>query len=200
MNTDRKKFSFASGLGLLALAASLAIGLPAQSQTATNVVNLPTNNPATPFINQLGAWVTSYNTNLVWTNEFAIDTGVATTTGQKVADKLEFIDNIGSFEAGASGQFTGTGSAFNEAEAVVGYDLVKKYDFRLAVELGGGYDWNATDGSGKKVGAFVIDPALAAYKKITQITFATIKYDFPVESVGKFDNVGTIYVGAGFTF
>ena len=163
-------------------------------------VHADTTNNATSFISNLGIWTTSYNTNLYWTNEFAIDTGVATTTGQKVADRLEIIDNIGSFEIGASGDFTGVGSAFGSGEAIIGYDLVKKYDFKLAVELGVGYDNDAVNSRGIKDGALLIDPEVAIYKKITQITYATVKYGFPVESVGKFNSVGVIYVGAGFTF
>lgn len=183
---------------MIIIAASLLTVSAIAQTTPAQFYN--TNYPAAPFINTLGNWVTSYNTNLVWTNEFALDTGVATTTGSQIADRLELLDNIGNFEVGASAQFTGVGSAFNEAEAVAGYDLVNKYDFRLALELGGGYDWNKLDSRGKKVGAAVVDPEIAAYKKITAVTYATVKYGLPVESVGKFQNTGVIYVGAGFTF
>jgi len=156
--------------------------------------------PVQPFINTLANWVSSYNTSLSWSNGMAIDTGVATTAGSQIADRLELIDNIGSFEVGAAGDFTGVGSAFDSAEAIVGYALVQKYDFKLALELGAGYDFNRTDQHGKKVGAIAIDPEAAIYKLITVNTYATVKCGFPVETVGKFNAVPTIYVGAGFTF
>ena len=195
-----KKVIAVIALAIVTLMSSNAQTIISSTNPPANLV--PTNSAlaVTPFINTLGNWVTSFNESLYWTNEIAIDTGVATTTGQKVSDRLELVYNTSSFEFGASANFTGVGSAFDQAEALVGYDLVNKYDFRFAIELGAGYDWNKTDSHGAKVGAIVIDPEVAAYKKITQNTYATIKYGFPIETVGKFNNIGVFYVGAGFTF
>ena len=189
---------------LILIAAVMVAATCVRAQTITLSTNapasfFPTNSPAGPFINTLANWVTSYNTNLVWTNGFAIDTGIATTTGQKIADRLEIIDNIGSFEVGISGQFTGVGSAFNQVEGIFGYTLMSKYDFKMAVELGAGYNFDALSTKGNK-GAIVIDPEIAIYKAITQNTYMTAKYGFPIQSVGKFNNLGVFYVGTGFTF
>lgn len=188
-----------------ALAAAAFLAAPAKAQPATSTTTPPVNFftneiPEAPFLNQLATWATSFNTNYTWSNGFQIDTGVATITGGTISDRINLLDDIGSFEAGARGSFLGAGSSFNELEAVGGYALVKTYDFKFCLEVAGGYDFNKANSHGKKTGAIVGEPGLAAYKLITKVTYATISYGFPVESVGKFNSTGVFYVGGGFTF
>lgn len=163
----------------------------------------PTNSPATSFIQDVASWATSFNTAPAynWTNQlWQITEGVATVTGGSVADRLEIDRNIGSFQVGIEGEFLGVGSAFDKVEANAGYSLFQQNDFKLNFEIAGGYDFDAKDQYGKKVGAMVTEPMLAAYKMMTTKTFSFIKYGFPIESVGKFNSVGMVEVGAGFTF
>ncbi|MDE2101201.1 MAG: hypothetical protein KGL39_28405 [Patescibacteria group bacterium] len=191
----------------LALAVAAAAAIGSGVALAQNAVNAPpqnffTNAPAQvqPFINTLANWATSYNTNNTWQNGLRLDTGVATTTGQQIADQIQLIDDFGNFEIGISGKFTGVGSAFNSAEAIFGYGLLNKYDLKIFAQVGLGYDFNTVDSKGKKNGALLIDPGIEAVKKITANTYAVAGYFMPVETVGKFNTIGTLYIGAGFTF
>lgn len=187
---------------LIAAAAALAFGsFPVQAQTSPAPVTASiTNAPgsAAPFIQQLGVWATSYDVTKSWTNCISLDTGVATTTGSSIADRIQLKDNIGSFAVGVNGNFTGVGSAFNQAEIVGDWYWVTKYDFKFGVTLGAGYNFGISTETQKN--CFVVEPGLTMSKLITQNTYATMSYTFPVQTVGKFNNISTIYVGAGFTF
>lgn len=160
-------------------------------------------NPELNFFQTAMSWASSLNTNAdhSWTGtSLAFDTGVATTTGVGIADRLNVSKPFGSFAVGVSGEFVGVGSTFNLLEGTASYDLVNKYDFRMAVQVGAGYNWNATDSKGKTVGAMVVEPGLAIYKKMTLNTYSTVGISFPVLTKGKFEQQPKVYIGVGFTF
>lgn len=162
--------------------------LPAKAQT----------NSQTTFIKQLGVWITSYNTNNPWTDCLSYDTGIATTTGKSIADRMQIMDNIGNFAVGINGEFVGVGSAFNKASLVGKWYLLNKYDFKMGLTVSAGYDFGVS--SVTKKNCMVLNPGLTMSKKITANTFATMDYTYPIETVGKPNTISTIYVGAGFTF
>lgn len=204
---------------VLATATSNLNGQTIVSSSNAPAQFFPTNLPvaATSFLNDVANWTTSFNTNNLWSAQaFQVDSGVATITGGNIADRLNLARNFGAFEVGIMGQFQGIGSAFGEVEGMVGYDLVEEYDFKLVVEVSGGYDFDKTSTDTvftpatkkakaittitARTGAMVAEPTLAAYKMLTAKTYAAVKYGFPIESAGKFNNLGVFYVGAGFTF
>lgn len=163
---------------------------------AQSVTNAPAG--AQPFIAQLGQWATSYDTTKSWTNCISLDTGIATTTGSSIADRIQIKKNTGNFAYGLRGDFTGVGSAFNQSEVVGDWYLANKYDFKFGVTVGAGYNFNISTATQKN--CFVFEPGFTMSKLITANTYATMSYTLPVQTVGKFNNISTIYVGAGFTF
>ena len=190
----------------IALAAGLVVSVHAQSTTPPAnffPTNAPVESPQTTFIQDLGAWATSFDTTPAknWTNQlWQLDTGVATVTGSGISDRVALTRNFGSFQAGIMGQFLGLGSAFDQVQGQFGYSLFQEADFKLVASLGAGYDFAARNGAGTKVGAIVIEPGLYAYKMMTTKTYAGAGYAFPVRTVGKFDANGVITTFAGFTF
>ncbi len=185
-------------LTLIGIAVLAMITVPIMAQT-NQMPNLMDTNQFTPFYTQVYEWASSYNTNLYWTNEWTLSTGVATTTGQKVGDRLKAGKNFGDFHAGAEADFIGAGSPIQKMEVDAGWAWVNKYDFQFGPELGGGYDFHKADAKGKQ-GAIVVDPKLFARKKLGQNWYLEATYGQPFCSVGKFDAMGEIYTGAGTTF
>lgn len=198
----RNKNSFLHGLFVVLAFGLLAgcISLHAQDAPPNPIDTVVTNAPAraVPFLQQLGAWTTSYDTTKNWTNCISLDTGIATTTGSSIADRVQIKENNGNVAYGLSGEFTGVGSAFNQAEVVGDWYLVNKYDFKFGVTVGAGYYF--AESVATKKNCFVFEPGLTMSKLITANTYATMSYTFPVKTAGKFNNISTIYVGAGFTF
>ena len=182
-------------LALIAIA-SLAIGAQAQTTNTSAPLN---------FFQQAASWGTEFNTNADynWTNNSTIqfDTGIATTTGVGIADRLYVQYNITpKIGVGIMGQFVGVGSPFGAIEGTFQYALIQKFDFKLGLETDAGYDFNAKDEAGTKTGAWTVEPGLFAAKKMTANTYATIKYLIPVETKGKFNPNGVLFVGMGTTF
>ena len=172
-----------------------AVGVQAQA-LQPQVPDLLTN---VPFISKVATWATSYNTNLVWTNGVTLDTGIATTTGQNISDRLALnYDFAKYFGAGIHGTFIGVGSAFNTAGLNGEFYFLKKYDLKLGAELDLDYDIADSANSGKTV--FEIAPGLVASKAMTAQTYLTASWLFPVKTSGKNSGSGTIYIGSGFTF
>jgi len=166
------------------------INIQAQSTSISNAI------PTISFLDQAATWGTSFNTNADhnWTNNSTIqfDTGMATTTGVGISDRLYVQYNIGNFGLGVIGQFEGIGSTFGAIGGTFEYNLIQKYDFKLGVEASAIYNINDK--------AFETDPGFYAYKKMTLNTYAVMKYLVPVESKGKFQAQGLIYIGVGTTF
>ena len=161
--------------------------------------------PTLNFFQQAMVWGASLNMDPTynWTNDthkIQIDTGVATTTGVGIADRLNIQDNFGSFGIGIAGEFTGVGSTFNMLEGTIQYSLYQKGDFKMTLELGGGYDFNAKDNKGEIVGAMVGEPGIGIYKVMTPNSYAVFKLLMPVESHGKFETEPKIFAGVGGTF
>ena len=181
-----KKLIVVIGLALFAG----VINIQAQSTSISNAI------PTISFLDQAATWGTSFNTNADhnWTNNSTIqfDAGVATTTGVGLSDRLYVQYNIGRFGIGAMGQFEGIGSTFGAIEGTFEYSLIQNYDFKLGAEIGAGYNINDK--------AFETDPGFYAYKKMTLNTYAVMKYLVPVETKGKFQAAGLIYIGVGTTF
>jgi len=178
-------------IALTAILSLLAIG--AQAQT-TNVNN---------FFTQAISWgsAINYDPPYNWTNAtIQIDTGIATTTGVGLADRLEIQYNIGKFGAGAAGEFTGVGSTFNLLELTLAYSLVQKGDFKLDAEVGAGYDFNAKNANGQQDGSIVVEPGLGIYKVMTPKSYAVFKLLVPFEGTGKFDKSPKIFAGLGGSF
>ena len=182
------------------LAGLLALCIPSAS-AQTNLEQVPNQitNQFTPFYQEVWTWGTTINTNLSWTNEVSLSTGVATTTGQSVSDRVKLDYNWSSYHAGLEGDFIGAGSPIDKVEADAGWAFVNNHDFQFGPELGGGYDFKKTDSAGRQ-GAIVVDPKLFARKKLTQSWFVEVTYGQPVWTVGKFQPLGQIYTGAGGTF
>ena len=191
-------------IGVAALLATVNL----QAQSVTNSLN---------FLSQAEAWATSFNTNNCWTNAtMQFDSGVATVTGVGLSDRINAQYDYGRFGGGIMGQFEGVGSTFGEVEATTAWAVMEKYDFKFEVDLNGGYDFNndwtqvtvtkATKSSPLKTtltrqsGAYVAEPGLGISKLLTPNTYATMKYLFPIESHGKFQPAGVVYVGVGCTF
>jgi hypothetical protein len=184
---------------LLTLTAGIVALAPAPCRAqAIQIPAFPTNFVAAPFIQTAAQWATSYNTNYVWTNGISIDTGVATTTGQSISDRLNVNYDIGQFDLGAQGTFTGVGSAFDSAGIHGTWYALKKHDLKLGVTLDANYLIAQSAASGKTV--FSIAPGVKASKVITGNTYATAGYYFPVNTSGHATGSGTIYIGTGFTF
>jgi len=177
------------------LATAAAVGARAQ---AIQIPAFPTNFVAAPFIQTAAQWATSYNTNYVWTNGISIDTGVATTTGQSISDRLNVNYDLGQFDLGAQGTFTGVGSAFDSAGIHGTWWVLKKYDLKLGPTLDLNYQIAQSVATGKTV--FSIAPGVKATKVISGNTYATAEYSFPVLTSGHATGSGTIYIGTGFTF
>jgi len=190
-----KNKTFAS-LSALTLGCIFAIG--AHAQTITNISMLN-------FYQQAAQWGSSFNQDADhnWTNNstIQIETGIATTTGVGISDRLYLQYNLNpKFGIGIMGQFVGIGSSFGAMEGTFEYALMQKYDFKLGAGLGVGYDFNAAKTSGQRVGGIMVEPYLFAAKKMTVNTFASIKYLMPVTGVGKFNSSGVFYIGLGSTF
>lgn len=162
-------------------------------------------NPPLNFLSQAANWGTSFNTDVDhnWTNNSTLqyDTGIATTTGVGISDRLYAQYDISpKFGVGIMGQFVGVGSPFGAIFGTVQYALIQKFDFKIGLEVDAGYNFNAKDATGAKVGGIEVDPGLFASKKLTANTYATVKYLQPVQSTGKFDPQGVLYIGLGATF
>ena len=183
---------------LIALIAIASLAISAQAQTTNTTAPLN-------FFQQAASWGTEFNTNADynWTNNSTIqfDTAIATTTGVGIADRLYVQYNITpKIGVGIMGQFVGVGSPFGAIEGTVQYALIQKFDFKLGLEADAGYDFNAKDKTGTKAGAMTVEPGFFAAKKMTANTYATIKYLVPVETKGKFNPNGVLFVGMGTTF
>jgi hypothetical protein len=182
-------------LSIIALVSGLMSGAHGQ---AIQMPSFPTNFVAAPFLQTAATWATSYNTNYVWTNGISIDTGIATTTGQSISDRLNFNYDLGQFDLGIQGTFTGVGSAFDSAGVHGTWWLLKKYDLKLGPTLDLSYQIATSSATGKAV--LSIAPGVKATKVITGNTYATAEYSFPVVTAGKAVGNGTFYIGTGFTF
>lgn len=185
----------------IVLAAFLLVGVLSAATAQAQAIQMPafpTNIVAEPFISTAAEWATSYNTNYVWTNGISIDTGIATTTGQNIADRLNINYDKGNFDFGVQATFTGVGSAFNSAGVHGTWWLVKKYDLKLGPTL----DLSYLIAESAKTGTmdFSIAPGLKMVKVIRGNTFAVASYNYPINTTGKAVGSGTIYVGTGFTF
>ena len=178
------------------IAVALLATIGAQAQT-TNV------NPTANFFTQAISWGSSINYDPAynWTNStIQIDTGIATTTGVGLADRLDVQYNIGSFGIGAAAEFTGVGSSINLLEGTFAYSLMQRGDFKADGELGAGFDFNGRNSKGQQDGSIVVEPGLGIYKVMTPKSYAVFKLLVPFESHGKFEKSPKIYVGLGETF
>jgi hypothetical protein len=181
----------------LATVAAMAFTSAVRAQSI-QMPAFPTNLVAAPFLQTAAAWATSYNTNYIWTNGVSIDTGIATTTGQNIADRLNINYDFNHFDVGIHGTFVGVGSAFDSAGIHGTWWLVKKYDLKLGPTLDLDYQIAESSRSGKT--AFSIAPGIKGTKVITGNTYATAEYSYPIRTSGKATGTGTIYIGTGFTF
>ena len=155
-----------------------------QAQTQTN---LPS------FFNSLEGYLTSFNTNYTFAGvTFEADTGYKQVTGIGAASVLDLQYDIGKFHILNSDQFSGVGSAVNDVEGGVGYDVVQYYDTVVEANLGAGYSWTYQSA--------VIDPELDVKKKMTPNTFSEIGISLPFYTRAKFNQTPTFKVAAGFTF
>lgn len=187
-----KQLVYSAGIAVIAV----VFAVSAHGQT-NQLGSLPLVN----FFNQAANWGTSFDTNADhnWdASTLSLDTGIATVTGGNISDRLNFQYSKGSFSFGVMGEFQGVGSAFSEFEGIVQYSLIQKYDFKVGVTLGVGYDLNNNIAAHK--GAFIIEPGLFASKVMTANTYATMSLTFPWESRGTFNQVPTVYVGVGTRF
>jgi len=188
-----------NGVSPTALPPIVIAGVTYNAQTSS-LTNAPLN-----FLSQAMTWGSSFNTDLDhnWTNNSTLqyDTGIATTTGVGISDRLYAQYNISpKFGVGLMGQFVGVGSTFGVIAGTLQYALIQKFDFKIGLEADAGYNFNATDRTGQKVGGIEVDPGFFAAKKLTANTYATVKYLQPVQSTGKFDPMGVLYIGVGATF
>lgn len=155
------------------------------------------------FFTQAMTWGSHINMDPAynWTNAtIQIDTGIATTTGVGIADRVNVQYNKGSFGFGGAFEFVGVGSTVNLVEGTVAYSFFQRGDFKWDVELGGGYDFNGEDQHGQRVGSAVIEPGTGIYKIMTPNSYAVLKMLIPWESHGKFQNNPKICAGVGGTF
>ena len=176
--------------------ATVLFAVAAQAQT-TNT------SPSVNFFQQAITWGgnINYDPAYNWTNSTVqIDTGIATTTGVGLADRLDIQYNKGSFGFGAAAEFTGIGSSFNLLEATLAYNLIQRGDFKMDVESGVGYDFNGKDHTGTMVGCIVVEPGFGLYKVMTPKSYAVLKLLLPFETTGKFDKNPKIYAGVGGSF
>jgi hypothetical protein len=158
--------------------------------------------PTANFFTQAISWgsTINYYTAYNWTNStIQIDTGIATTTGVGLADRLDIQYNISSFGIGAAAEFTGVGSSINLLEGTFAYSLMQRGDFKMDAELGAGFDFNGKNAKGQQDGSIVVEPGLGVYKVMTPKSYAVFKLLVPFESNGKFEKSPKIYAGVGGT-
>lgn len=180
------------------------IGAAVLALTASAQTNQLGSLPLVNFFNQSANWGTSFDTNADhdWNaSTISLDTGIATVTGGNISDRLNAQYSKGKFSIGVMGEFQGVGSAFSVFEGVVQFSLIQKYDFKLGVTIGVGYDLNnGVNTSAGKKGAFIIEPGFFAAKIMTANTYAVASITFPWESRGTFNQVPTVYAGVGTRF
>ena len=181
-NQPMKKLKlFLLGLGGLC---ALAVSSPAQT-------NAPTSVPS--FLATSQSWLTSFNTNYTFTGvTFEFSTGYKQQVGVNAASFATVQYDINRFNLGADFQFSGVGSAVNQAEAQIGYAIIDHFDTRLEADLGVGY--NAISASA------VIEPELILKKKLTENTFAETGLSLPQFTKGSLNTSPSFWVGAGFTY
>lgn len=171
------------------LAATVLLLCAGYSQAQTN---------APTFFNSLEGYFTSFNTNYdISAATIECDTGYKQVTGVGAANVLNLQYNVtlgGSdkFHIKSSDQFSGVGSAFNDAEVGIGYDLIQYYDTELEFNVLGGYSW--TEHSA------IIDPELEVKKLMTPNTYSGIGISLPFYPKGRFNNTPTFEIIAGFKF
>jgi len=164
---------------------------------ATFTINAQVTNSIPNFMNQAAGWATSYNTNYDWTGvTLQFEDGVAGTTGIGAADYIRAQYNFGRINVALEGQFFGTGSAFNDVEAGVGYAVIQKYDFKAEINLLAG---------GTKVGTsstmkFKAEPEIKLSKKMTVNTYATMSLSLPYVQGQTFDGTPEFRTAVGFHF
>ena len=138
--------------------------------------------------------MTSFNTNYTFTNNvFDVETGYKQVTGVNAASFATFDYYVtGDFEASATIQYSGVGSAINAGEVGIGYAIVNHYDTRLTLDLFGGYDNVRASGE--------IEPKIEIKKKLSVNTFASVGMSLPVFFKGGFNSQPTFWAGLGFTY
>jgi len=191
-NTPNPPGNIPKGATLLMLLLCLAFAArPASAQPTSNTNTIPN------FLSQVEDWALNVNTNYDWTNvTLQVESGYKQTTGYGAANYIgvTYDPNIlgKTVNFGIEGQFYGAGSAFNGAEARLGYVLFKKSDFKLEAAAYGGYDNTRP--------AAVGEVELRAVKMLTVNTYTTASYSQSFYSKGKFNSNGQVRVGAGFVF
>jgi len=83
-------------------------------------------------------------------------------------------------------------STVNQIEARVSYSLYSSYDLKFEGALYGGYDTQKSSG--------IIEGAVRLSKLLTVNTYTFVEYALPFETAGKFNTVGQVRSGIGFSF
>jgi hypothetical protein len=180
-----------SVLTVAILAASALLIAPC-SHAQSAATNAPAAQPPA-FYTTVENYLTVINTNFTFTNAtIETATGYEQQTGANAASDLTVQYDIGRWNVGAAGEFSGVGSPFSEFKIQGGYALIEHYDIKVDADLRAGWDWNVRGG--------VIEPAIFFSKKMTANTFLRPGISFPIYTKGAFNRNPTFYVETGFTF
>jgi len=137
-------------------------------------------------------WATAVNTNYSWSNvSLTLESGYKNTLNGTPAAFFGLGKKLGNFTVGGEVQMFDS-STVNQIEARFGYTIFSHYDLKVEGALYGGYDTQKSSG--------IIEGAICLKKLLTVNTYTFVEYALPFETAGKFNTVGQVRSGIGFSF